>query len=252
MARGTTQAWILAAAVALVAAPAQADVLRFAVGAAAWDAEPDGDFQVEDNSRIDVEDDLGMGSETTGFVWARLEHPVPILPNIKVRYTPLDIEGDETLSREITFDDRTFAVRENVDSTLDMDMLDTALYYEVLDNIVSLDLGLNVKLVDGNATLRSTSTGEDRVDFTAPLPLLYAAVAAELPLTGLSAEAEISGLAYSDSKAFDALARLRYTFFFGLGLEVGYRTLVVDVDEVDDVDVDVDISGFFAGAHFDF
>ena len=251
MARGTTAAWILGAMMVAAAAPVQADVVRLALGAAAWNAEPSGDFKVEDNTRIDVEDDLGMGSETTGFVWARLEHPVPILPNVKVRYTPLDIEGDETLSRQVVFDNRTFNVNEDVDSTLDMDMVDTALYYEVLDNIVSLDLGLNIKLVDGSATMRSDTTGEDSVDFTAPIPMLYAAAAAELPLTGLSAEAELSGIGYGGNKALDAVARVRYTFFFGLGLELGYRTLVVDVD-TDDVDVDVDVSGLVAGAHFDF
>ena len=171
----------------------------------------------------------------------------------------LDIEGSETLSRSFRFDDFTFTGDAETDSTLEMDMVDSVLYYELLDNVVSLDLGLNVKFVDGSVELRGTTEEagtsvitSERVDFTAPLPLLYGAASVDLPLAGLSAQAEISGLTYGGHKAFDALLSAHYTFAFGLGLELGYRTMVIDLDDVEDVSVDVDISGLFAGAYFDF
>lgn len=58
-----------------------------------------------------------------------VEHPVPFLPNIKIKHTDLQAESNQSFSG---------LKRHQVD----LDYSDFILYYEVLDNIISADIGL--------------------------------------------------------------------------------------------------------------
>ena len=86
---------VLAASVlALLPMASHADLL-FTVGAKAsvWGAEPTG--QVDDGISVDGEQNgLGMDSENGNQITLFFEHPVPVLPNIRVRQTSLDMTGN--------------------------------------------------------------------------------------------------------------------------------------------------------------
>ncbi len=80
-----------------LAAPfsANADILSFSVGAGAWSETPDGNYQkIGDPDEVNVTDNLFWDKESQGYVFATLEHPVPLLPNIKIAHTKIEHDGN--------------------------------------------------------------------------------------------------------------------------------------------------------------
>lgn len=227
---------------------ANADLIGGEVSVSYWGAGYGGDVtDRSSNDTIDLEKDLKL--DDGGFVEysASLEHPIPIVPNVKITHIGLDESADGAISAN--FD----GVTGDVSSTLDLTHTSAVLYYEVLDNIVSLDLGLEARVFDGELRIEekggSNGVSQTKIDDT--LPLLYVSAEVDLPFTGLSVGAEVSGVSYSGDKIMDAKAAVRY----GIGLffvEGGYRTMSITVDDVSGIDVDADLSGAFISTGLDF
>ncbi|KZY74825.1 hypothetical protein A3742_12360 [Oleiphilus sp. HI0071] len=237
-------------AVAALPFSATADVLGGEVTVSYWDAAYSGD--VTDRSSqdtIDLEDDLKL--DGGGFVefTAALEHAIPIIPNVKVRHIDLDETADGSISA--TFDGIAFSG--DVTTNLDLSHSSAVLYYEVLDTFVSLDLGLEARIFDGQLRIEdksgSNGVSETKIDDT--LPLAYVAASVDLPLTGLSVGAEVSGVSYSGDKVMDAKAAVRYNIGLFL-IEGGYRSMSITVDDVSGIDVDADLSGAYLTTGIDF
>lgn len=91
---------------------------------------PSGTLQYQGSS-IDVKDTLKWKEESDIFAKVYLEHPVPIIPNLKVGYTDFGHGGSNLLTSNFTFAGETYSVGSNVDSTFDLKMYDLALYYEI-------------------------------------------------------------------------------------------------------------------------
>ncbi len=246
---------ITVAVLGLVVAPAHAGITGLSAGVGIWSQSPSGDIESR-GDRADVEDELNIGRERDYFAWAKLEHFVPLLPNIKLQYTPVSMDGDGSVRREFTFQGVTFGADEEVRSELDIDQTDIILYYSPLDNVVKLDLGLNIKVIDGFAEVESRNTGErESVTFRGPVPMVYAGVQFNMPLTGFYAGLEGSAIRYSNSSLIDVIGRLGYRVDLGLGgvaVEGGYRQQRIKLDDFDDVDADVRIGGPWFGIAADF
>ena len=77
-----------------------------------------------------------------------------------------------------------------------------------------------------------------------------------LPFTGLSAYAEGSYLSFDDHKVSDFQVALTYSFVENLAidmtLQVGYRDITVDIEDLDDVYADLGYDGVFAGLEIHF
>lgn len=225
---------------------AQAEIAGIEVGIAGWKASPSGWVQDEDagDDRADLEGDLHLDDETAGFAWVRLMHPVPVVPNLKLVYTPLQFEGSGTS----TFTFGGFPFNEQVDSEAQLDQWDVALFYEVLDNVVDLDLGLNVKVIDGYVRATGqTSSQTEEVDFTAPIPMLYANVGVNIPVTDVHLQIEAAGIGYSGNTLTDIKASIGYTVAGVVDLQAGYRAMKLKLDDIEDVSADIEVSGPYLG-----
>ena len=108
----------------LIAAPfsAQADLL-FTVGAKAsvWDAEPTG--QIDNDVSVE-KDGLNMKSESGNQLTVFFEHPVPFIPNVKLKRTDLDMEGKGVLTKQINFAGQDYAASTAVDSNINLSHTD--------------------------------------------------------------------------------------------------------------------------------
>lgn len=234
------------------ALPSPADVLGASIGAGFWRAAPSGELEDENGNRADVDDELGLDAESTGFLWVAFEHPLPVLPNVKLQYTPLSFEGEGNLESTFTVFDQTFAVNEAVTTDAELNQFDLIFYYELLDDGLNLDVGVNIKVVDARIEVTSQTTGDTaRESLTAPLPLLYLHGAVDLPLD-LTVGLEASGLAYSGNRVIDARAYLGYTFAKVFTIEGGWRHLQIKLDDIDDASLDLQVSGPYAGVSLDF
>lgn len=229
---------------------AHADVVGGEVSVSYWSAGYGGDVTDRQTKQtIDLEQDLNFDSSSFVEFSAAIEHPIPVLPNLKLKHIDLDDSADGALSVTV-FDGVTFSG--DVASDLDLTHSSAILYYEVLDNVVSLDLGLEIKLFDGQLRIEDKTTNlvsETKIDD--PIPLAYVAADVDLPLTGLTVGAELSAIGYSGNRLLDARAAVRYSMGL-LFVEGGYRTMQITVDDVNDVDVDADLSGAFISTGIDF
>ena len=239
----------IASAIALPVA-AQADTLSFAIGGGIWDHDPSGYLRYI-GDEIDVKDDLHLDKEQEGYIFATLEHPVPLLPNVRIQKTTVSTHGDGLVSTSFDYGGTTYTVGENIVTDLAMDQTDFIFYWELLDNVVSLDLGLNIKHLDGTATLEGSTSGTETSSFDGYIPMLYGMVGAS-PVEGLYLGIDGSLIGASGSSISDITARVSYTTSFKLGVEAGYRKMAVDLDDLDGHYGKVDFKGPFAGAYLKF
>lgn len=178
---------------------------------------------------IDLKTDMGLKGkkEFSGFIY--IEHPVPVIPNIRLGTTNLKLEGLGTITQ--TFNTVTFT--STVTSNLDLSHTDVGLYYEIIDSGFDLDLGLNFKMFNGKAYLTDgTNTTTQKINAT--VPMLYASVNIPIPITGISIGADVSGIAVNKNKMTDSLVRIRYQTDFHFGVEAGYRSLQLKLENTTD------------------
>ena len=235
----------------LLSAPVQADFVGFRIGASYWEPELSGDFSSTGDPEIDLSDDLGLDDPSESSLVLILEHPVPFLPNLRYQGIELDSSGRETLADDITFDGETFVGGVTVRSTLDLSHDDLVLYYEVLDNWVNLDIGLDLKRFDGEASITDGITTSS-IDIDETIPLLYLSARFDLPFSGFYVGADISTLSIDDNSVDDTTLKLGYESNIGFGIEGGIKTFSVELDDADDLDTDLEYDGAFINGFFHF
>ncbi len=230
-----------------------ADTLSISVGAGIWNTSPAGSFQKKgDPTDVNVKDNLFWGDESQGYFYATLEHPVPIIPNIKIMATNIDQSGNGATT--FTFDGKNYGG--TVDNNFSIKTVDLIGYYEILDNVVSLDIGLNIRSlkvdysITGTDPLTGTSiTTTDSVSQT--IPMLYALVGGS-PIPDLIISGELSYISYAGSTISDFTAKVAYTTSFFVGLEAGYRKQQYTFNDVSSTNADLSFDGVFAGAYVKF
>lgn len=230
-----------------LAASAQADVIGATAGAYIWKQSWEGDVQAGSSS-IDANNDLGYDDETGKSFYIAIEHPLPVIPNLRLQKTDLDISETATLNRDIEFAGKSYTTGSSLNSTTDLSHTDATLYYEILDNWVNLDIGLTVRVFDGEVRLES---GGDvgQIDLDAPLPMLYANARFELPLTGLYASGVANVIGIGDNKVTDMTMALGYELGV-VGLELGYRNFDVSLEDNKE-EANITVDGYFISVVFD-
>lgn len=231
-----------------VSVAANADTLSVSAGGGVWNQSSSGNIQkTTDPASVDVKDNLFWDDESQGYLFATFEHPVPLIPNVKLMKTSLDQSGSGTTS--FRFDGKDYAG--NVSNDFSIDTLDLIAYYEILDNVVSLDLGLNIRKIEIDYTISSTATATTTDSVNETIPMIYAMVGAS-PWPDLIVSGELSYVSYDGSSISDFIAKVSYTTSFLVGVEAGYRKLDITLDDVSDTNADLSFDGIFAGAYLKF
>jgi outer membrane protein len=228
---------------------AAADVVGAGASIGYWDAGLSGNA-TQGADRVDVENELDLdGSDNVQFS-ASLEHPVPVLPNVRLGFTRLEQTGSGELGA--SFGNLATVGSVDVRSELNLDQLDLTFYYEVLDNWVNLDAGLTARSIDGELLIeeRADPTNANRTEIDAILPMLYLAARFDVPGTDISFGAEGNGVGYSGDSILDAMAYGQYDISV-LRVQAGYRRMSIDVEDGDE-SLDVDIDGPFVSVGLDF
>lgn len=224
---------------------AQADTL-FGVyaGVSMWSQAYSGGLEFADQGEIDMEKDLGFDEENASYLYVAVEHFVPLVPNVKLQRTEMSTEANSTLTRDITFEGQTFEANQNISSDLDLSHIDATLYYEILDNWVSLDVGMSIRVFDGEVSVASDNGSKQaNQSISVPLPMLYGKAQFDLPFTGFSLGVEANYLMVSGNGVSDILVRAAYESPFRLGAELGYRTFTFELDDIDDLYGELSVEG---------
>ena len=227
---------------------AQADFLGVFVGGGVWNSGFSGDII----SDVSLDGDLNIDGDTGSYIYAAFEHPIPLIPNIKIARTTMEDSADGSLSSNFDFNGTNYVVNETVRTELDLTHTDFTLYYEVIDTGIDLDLGITARYFSGDVALNG-----NREDIDVVLPMLYASAKIGLPFTGTYFGGEGNIVSYSGNQLADLAVHVGWeTENFILpefGVQLGYRRFTLDVSEEDaDVAVDVTVDGVFVNltAHF--
>ncbi|GAA3920303.1 TIGR04219 family outer membrane beta-barrel protein [Litoribacillus peritrichatus] len=244
---------IIATALCVAATTASADVVGVHGRVGAWMMDYSGEFKdLENNGTVaDIEDDLGFDGETVGFAEIAFEHPIPLLPNIKLAYMGIDTSEESRLDRNITMEGVTFLAGTEVKTDFQAEIYDTTLYYELMDNWIQADLGLTVRYLDIDLELRNTFFKTTN-SLSTPLPMIYANAQFDLPLTDVYANVNFNGLTIDDIVTYDAQAAIGWMPLTFAGAELGYRHFVIEADDLEDYDFDLTLSGPYLALKADF
>lgn len=223
---------------------AQADIVGLGASVGYWDTDVSGQVAAGNDS-VDVSDQLQLKDDGNANAAIYFEHPVPLLPNVRLAYTQIQQSGNGTLTS-----DYGNATAGNVYSELDLQQLDLTLYYEVLDNWVNLDLGLTVRDFSGELLVTQTGSAPEQTKADAVLPMGYIAARFDLPLTGVAVGAEGNFIAYDGDSMRDFNVYGQYNISL-LQLRAGYRQIAVDYEDGQDV-FDVKVDGPFISAGVSF
>lgn len=232
----------------LVAPLSQADIVGLGASVSYWDSDLSG--QAANNGDVvDVENDLNLDSDSNANASLYLEHPVPLLPNVRLNYTVIEQSGRGELGTS-GFVGIPGSVE--VQSDFDLDQLDLTLYYEVLDNWVNLDLGITARDLSGELIVQEIGGGlaanETTVD--AVIPMGYLSARFDLPLTGVSVGAEGNFISFDGDSVHDFNAYGQYEISL-IQLRAGYRQMAIDYEDGNDR-LDVEIGGPFVSAGVSF
>jgi outer membrane protein len=233
----------------LTLSPIHADMIGGEASLGFFNHDPSGNASYKSTSS-NLEETFGFSEEQDMFFKAYLEHPFPLLPNVKLGYTTLSHDGSSSVE-DFTWGD-IGNINGHINSSMSLDMTDVTLYYEVLDNWVEVDAGITLRYFSGDMGV-SAAGAYDSADFSIWAPLLYGKARFNVPVTDLSFQLEANAISYWDMTAYDYELSARYTLVMGIGLEAGYKAFYIDSDDlVDGFHADIDFSGPYAAAIWDF
>lgn len=244
------KAVLMLSVITAMAGQAQADtLLGIYAGYDGWRTSASGSFA--DSSQLQT---FNFADDTQASYFIALEHPVPLLPNIRIQRNELEASGTSTINAGFSLGGQVFITDTEVRNRVDLSNTDYVLYYEILDNdLISIDLGINGKHIKGDVLVEETSGNGDAAYQSASqwVPMLYSAVSVGLPLTGLEVFAQGSYISYDGSSIYDAQAGVAYTLVDNLALDMtfklGYRAVNLNLDDIDNLYADLDFKGVFAG-----
>lgn len=220
----------------LIAANANADFLGLTAEVGTYS--PDADFWAADTGTTGSSD---MDADSGTYYGIAFEHPIPLIPNIRIQGTELSADGTATA----TYNGSSYT---DDNAAVDLSHTDYTLYYEFLDGLLwlSLDAGITLRDYDGYVEISS-----DRTNISEIIPMAYVAPYIDIPGTGLSFGGEFKVLSIGDYSITDNLIKIKWESPFLVGVELGYRQHEIDLEDVSDLDIYSDNSGVFFGINID-
>lgn len=163
---------------------------------------------------------------------AYLEHPLPILPNLRIDYTP-----------ETTFSGADSSIGTN---NVSFKQLDGTLYYELLDNVVDLDVGVTFKALDGKIE------GSANQDFNVLIPMIYLSTGIKIPALPIHVVGDVKYVGYHGDSMTDARLKAMWDIVAGLQAQAGLRYESIKIDNRENINADVTFKGPFIGLGYAF
>lgn len=161
-----------------------------------------------------------------------LEHPLPLIPNVRIDFTPKT----------------TFSGSDGIGGVnkVSFEQTDITPYYEILDNVVDLDLGISLKMFDA----RIDGNIDDRVNQV--IPMGYVGVALTPPLSPLGVEGSVKYIGYDGDSLSDARIKVLWKAVAGLAVQAGYRYESLKISDRFDTNTNLTFKGPFVGLSYRF
>ena len=232
---------LVAFAFLVTSAAANADFIGLYAGVGYWHQKFTGN--VIDN--VSINDELGVHSSNGNYIYLAFEHPIPLLPNVRVARTSIDTSGSGTVNQTFTYQGQTFTSAQQVNSQIDLTSTDLTLYYEIIDTGIDFDLGVTGRFVKGKIAVNDANQS-----VKIGLPMGYAHLRIPLPLTHTYATGTVNYISWSGNKVSDYSLgvgwQTREFLFPEFGVELGWRRFAINATQGDaNVNVDAAVKGFY-------
>lgn len=197
-------------------------ILGFGAEADVYNPTASGDFNYK-TTKTRFNDERNSGYQ----IGLYLEHPVPLLPNIRLDITP-----------EASFTGLNSAAKMN---KVTFNQTDITPYYEILDNVVDLDIGITFKVIDAKIE------GIIKQEFSEVIPMAYLSAGIDIEGTGLRIAGDVKYVEYKGDTFGDSRIKavLHINKFFQA--QVGYRYEQLRVNNRFDINTNMIIEGPFVG-----
>ena len=230
---------------------AYADFVGINIGAGQWSPNTTSSFNNNTHgTSIDLVDDLSLDGDSQSSLVLILEHPIPVLPNIRYQGIEIDSAIADTLDNDDDFNGQTFNPGNRVTTNFDLSHKDLVLYYQLLDNWIDLDMGLDLKRFDGAVGRSDDASSKFEIDET--IPLLYLSARFELPYDGFYIGANFNNLSLGDNNVEDSTIKLGYETNDGIGFEGGFKSFSLELDDANNLDNDLKYDSIFINGYYHF
>ncbi|NQY64085.1 MAG: TIGR04219 family outer membrane beta-barrel protein [Alteromonadaceae bacterium] len=248
------KAVIAASLLAVMSMSSKADVVGVYIGGQVWDNDAQGVFgEKSTNQQV-----FNFDGQQQASAFIAVEHPLPLIPNFKISKTKLDTDGATTLNMDYVFGDTAFGNGIDVNTDFNVSYVDYTLYYELFDNdLLTFDFGITFRELEADINVKAVEgslTGDLKTSAT--IPLLYVSTVVGLPFTGFNIFAQGNLLSIDDNTLYDYQTGISYELVDNLAVDLnitlGYRSVKLELDDIDDFYADLDFKGVFVGAvlHF--
>jgi len=224
---------------------AVADMLSFSGGVGYWQENIGGYVKNKNvinyfqNKQVETDGNLSTGNfglrdKKNPYLWVKLVHSIPLIPNIKLQYTKYNSTGYSSYfsAGEISFgDDRITVSLDKATTIQKINSYDLALFYEFNPAIVDVEVGLGIDLWKGKTTIYGSGVGESSTEasgsWSVPLPYLYGGIETT-KFSGFSFNANVKLSKVSKAHHYDYQFGLSYTIdnmFSSINpfIKLGYR-----------------------------
>lgn len=219
--------------------------------------------------------DANFSKEQQGNYFLAVNHPYPLLPNVRIASTNLDTAGQTTLTQAFIFNNKTFAIGDTVAARFHVSYIDYTLFYELLDDEdLSLTLGFTARDFNGEVSVgKSTDSSDNTCNDPNPSPdrpcddetslasgqintnkikpMLYLASQINVPYTDISLFANADILVMADDTLSDYQVGASYDLLSSsmgqLKLNLGYRAVNMQFDDFNKLATDLRFQGAFVG-----
>ena len=216
---------------------------------------------------VDLTNQANLGETSDNmYMWAVLDHPIPIVPNIRIERVSLKSAGNTNFGNipsglGFTGSPATVA------TTLDLSNTDVIAYWGVpfatwLPFMDEVDFGLGVKAFNGSLMMQDNVSATAAVNTSfdgAVVPYAYGKLRVKPPfMLGVGLEAELKYIESTDgveAKFSEMILKADWGFVAPLplldieaGLEAGYRSMSLNVDS-SELKTDIEFNGIFFGLY---
>jgi len=172
---------------------------------------------------------LGLEDKNNPYVWIKLIHPIPIIPDVKLQYTKYDSTGHSNYiagNVEIFGDANIPTAITNASTSQTIDSYDLTLFYEFKPVFADIEAGFGFDYWKGHTKITSGTTTYVDSDWSVVLPYVYGNVET-MKFFGFSALGYVKWAKAGDNHHYEYMGALKYTIdIFGPVnpfIKVGYK-----------------------------
>ena len=214
---------------------ASADFIGASMGAGVWQQNIGGYVKTGDDinymNKKSAETDgdthtgnLGLSDEKNPYVWAKIIHPIPLIPNIKLQYTKYDTKGKGIVTSNFEIFGHNIPLMGEVKTEIKINSIDATFFYEMKPVVADIEAGVGVNILQGTTDVK-TLISSDSEDWTVPLPFIYARVET-MNIAGFSVEAQGKYLNVSVGHYYDYQGAIKYHLplpLIDISASIGYK-----------------------------